>query len=250
MSLTKKMIYALIATILVGGIIWAILSTSEYKTVDVTHYKSGKIKSKTLLHKENKNEITRFYYPKGELEKIRRLDKDGNGIDSGYYRSGELLFTCDYQGWEPFGIYTSYFKTGEIETQGLINTYGEEGEWKSFYKNGNLKEHWEFNEGKLVTVIGVFTESGDSLSFGDFKNGNGHVVSYHENGQIKDLTVYKNGLPHNVKNIFSSTGKELAIGSFKNGEGELNNYRDSVLDYTAYFENGRSIDYTYPEENQ
>ena len=250
MTTRKKIIYSTLGVILVCGIILAFLSTSEYKTEEVTHYKNGNIKSKLLIHKKTNHQLSYSYYPDGKLEKRGRFNAFGDGVDTGFYRSGEILFTCDYQGSEPFGIYTSYYKSGEKEVQGLINYNEEEGEWKAFYENGNIKEHWRYFDGKLSEIFACYDQNGDSLNYGDFENGNGHVVSYHNNGESKDLVVYKDGYPHNVKNIFSSTGKELPIGSFKDGSGELNYYQDSVLDYISIFENGISIDYMHPEEKE
>ena len=211
-------------------------------------YKNGSIKEKQLIHKQTKEKKIEHYYPSGEISSITSLDEEGYGIDSGYYKTGELQHTVDFENNEPYGMYTYYYKSGEIHTQGLINYGLEEGDWKSFYKNGNLKNHYRFFAGKLLEVSKTLNLEGDSLFKGNLLNGNGQVVSYHNNGQIETLKEYKNGLLHNVENMFSSTGKVLDIGTFKNGNGNLKAYQDSTLDFIQIYEEGYPIDLKYPEE--
>lgn len=124
---------------------------------------------------------------------------------------------------------------GQIMEQYSLNSNQEkDGNYKSFYENGNIYEEANFTNGVLtgerklyyqngnIEIIEVYNQSGQL---------DGEYKAYHENGKLKVEKLYKNNLIEGVLKVYYPSGniKEEVLLSNNTENGP----------FTEYFENGK-----------
>ena len=109
-----------------------------------------------------------------------------------------------------------FYENGRYESISTYNKDVKEGITKSFYINGNLKYLVEYKKGVLWNILDLKDVNGNSLSAGNFKNGNGFVKVFYDNGEIKYMGEYNNGKPNGNWKYITDTGVE-DIKKYNNG---------------------------------
>lgn len=158
------------------------------------------------------------------------FDEDWNVITNAskaaYYRLYDAKDHSD--GLKP---YKDYYISGKLQGEGFyskveknngIVTFVEEGEQKSYYENGKLKEHWFKKNGKI----------------------NGEDISYYESGMIKMRMNYVGGKREGTATrYYDSIGTVNYVLNYKNGrlEGKQVQYDPEEGKYIwkeEFFNNG------------
>lgn len=158
-------------------------------------YYSGAIKSDI-----SPDYILTVYHETGEQKSNVQLDTLGNksGAYKSYYANGRL--------WT-----TGYYLEGEIP----------DGEWKSFYNNGQLGYHYLYENGKQI----------------------GESLLYYKDGTLKEKAFYIDGKRHGPYSYFHKNGLIMKEYNYVNGE------MDGVQ--MRYHANGKkSIKYVYKQGNK
>ncbi len=129
-------------------------------------------------------------------------------------------------------IHRNYYETGELNQEWLQTTYDLHGYQKTFYKNGQLKEHQEYRNNNWIGIDTRFFENGKNLK---------------ETTRISDSLFFCEEWFENSKNKseYYLTNKKQVIGNrtdwFENGNIKLKiTYSDSTNKngiHTAYYEN-------------
>jgi antitoxin component YwqK of YwqJK toxin-antitoxin module len=100
------------------------------------------------------------------------------------------------------GDFHSYYKTG---VKWIDRSYidGKKEGFEIFYhKNGNTWTKREYSNGRLLNILSLLDENGDSIDFGSLKDGEGKLFVYDESGNKTGEKYYKNGyLQHKESNI-------------------------------------------------
>lgn len=100
----------------------------------------------------------------------------GQDTDTVYYDNGQVKFIGSYNAQnEPHGEWTTYYRNGQIERQGVYSKGHPTGTWKEYYDNGQLKAQLAF------------------LLRGNETVKNGNYVMYHENGKVAVKGRYISG---------------------------------------------------------
>ena len=153
--------------------------------------------------------------------------------------------------------YLSY----EFYADGYPDEYTQNGIYKAFYDNGNLKEEGIYKTGKVFSTWNKYHKDGEIISTIDYDDrGNGDFISYYLEGQVLTKGAYTNYLKSGkwvsyFKNknkqsiIFYLNGQinpnKLCFYWYENGykkmETFLTTFNDKIIfdgKYIEYFDNG------------
>ncbi|KXX70886.1 hypothetical protein AVL50_10970 [Flammeovirga sp. SJP92] len=137
------------------------------------------------------------------------------------------------------GVLIDYSEDGKVTSINSTQSHQVEGYYTKFYKNGQLKEHGIMKNTFPWTIFCVYDSLGNSIDFGNIRNGNGTLKLYHNTGELYKIEEYKNGLYWNTKKVYAIRKKKLNKGSIKNGNGEvINYYMDGSIKSKTSFEKG------------
>lgn len=111
---------------------------------------------------------------------------------------------------------TLYYDTGEKRAEGKIKDDQEFGEWKYYYKSGNLLSTTPHVNGYANGIVKNWYESGQLNSEAEYKNGirNGKFTSWHENGQMSKQGSYNEG-QSGVWKTWDEQGNLIEISNWK-----------------------------------
>ncbi len=92
------------------------------------------------------------------------------------------------------GEYKSFYRNMNLKEQGNFNNGLKDGVWKSWYDDGKIHELTNYKKGKEQGVHDSYDEQGNITCKTNFKNGikNGKMISY-QKGKIDTIIKYKNG---------------------------------------------------------
>lgn len=97
------------------------------------------------------------------------------------------------------GIWTTYYRNGNIESKGSYSNGEKKGEWNEYHENGKLKEEGSYLNDKKVSTWNTYYDDGSTLyetgSYGSYNAGgkNGAWKTYHKNGALKIGCYYNRG---------------------------------------------------------
>lgn len=200
------------------------------------YYSNGKIKTHgNYIDGKPIGDFKEYYYT-GQIEKISKYNEKGelHGVSKSYDREGHRYLEEEFIT-DAIVRVTSYDKEGNpIETFGdnkgtfdfitytadrrKINSGSflngkRSGEWKTFYKNGNISNHYHFKEGQMNGELKSYHVNGQLSSVSNYINDQieGYVINYHKNGHKQSEGYY-------LKNI------QDGHWYYYNNDGSLENY--------------------------
>jgi antitoxin component YwqK of YwqJK toxin-antitoxin module len=147
-----------------------------------------------------------------------------------YYPNGKVKEHLDPK----TNVKTTYYDNGNIKTRyKWIKPTGFEGEFVSYYSNGNFEQKGNYKKGKKDGLHVNYYESGNKLRTVNYLNDleHGEYIEYYENGNIKIKKNYLNG---------KILGQELEY--FENGNlSHIQNYKNGFWngEEIRYYENGK-----------
>ena len=109
-----------------------------------------------------------------------------------WYKSNELHQSKgDYSGEVLHGNYTKYYITNELAEKGEFNYGVKTKQWKSWFKNGQLKAVENYSNGNLSGAFTLYSDDGAILTSGKYSNNKktGQWIDY----VTKDTLNYKKG---------------------------------------------------------
>lgn len=131
------------------------------------------------------------------------------------------------------GEYKSFYRNRNLREQGNFSHGLKEGVWKTWFVNGKIHEIMNYKNGLEQGAQEIFDEAGNIISRTNYRNGlmNGKMVSYH-NGELDTTIVFRNGKPQpaklpkpnrkmeNGKNKITTEKDSTKSGEQKNSKGE------------------------------
>jgi hypothetical protein len=129
------------------------------------------------------------------------------------------------------GEYKSFFRDMNLREQGNFKYGLKEGEWKTWYNDGKIHEIAIYNNGKEHGTQELYDTEGNIVSKTNFKNGikHGKMMLYQKN-KIDTIIIYKNGEPQPPakSKIKSIPGKEKQNDSVKTKVKRVNEVKDTT----------------------
>ena len=239
-----------------------VANETTVKTGDyITFYYNGKVYSRGRLRDKKEVDTTYFYDNEGGIIKyiVHAADTSWNYATNGRYKS--------------------YFRTGEIKEDGVVENHKLGNHWIWYYKNGAVSEKkllventgWKMNyyeSGGIKDSAHYTNGIQDGLTFTWFENGqlqqvcnwemyilNGRALHYYANGNRETTCNWINGQPTGPDSGWYDDGKVKFIMPYKDGkkQGEsifyyenghlkqVSNIKDDVLNglMLNYYENGQ-----------
>jgi hypothetical protein len=94
------------------------------------------------------------------------------------------------------GEYKSFFRDMNLKEQGNFKYGLKEGEWKTWYSDGKMREIAIYNNGKEQGIQELYDAEGNIVSKTNYKNGvrHGKMIVYEKN-KIDTVIIYRNGEP-------------------------------------------------------
>ena len=123
----------------------------------------------------------------------------------------------------------TYYPEGSLKELGEQINDKKEGQWITFYPNGDTMHVEDYQAGKLHGYKVTFVNRKKS-SVAQFKNGLNHGlrIQYHPNGRVMSETEMKNGERSGLEKFYYETGELQQLSSVVNG----------TLTFTDYYRNG------------
>ncbi len=220
----------------------------QNKTGDfIEYYENGKIKRQGSFNNNLYNGSWVYYYENGNIKAEGKFI-NGNGQDvsetSGipkngregvwifYYESGEKEKESIYKSGKINGEFKSFFKNGNIKTIDTRVNDIANGVYRKYFENGKLQEEGNLIDNKFDGIIKQYSESGNLLYEFNYFRGlkNGIERHFFSSGKIQIEKNFKNNLEDGECKEFYISGK------LKLSETKRNN--KSHGPFKSYFENG------------
>ena len=85
------------------------------------------------------------------------------------------------------GIFKTFYENGNIKSEQNYLNWKFNGKWKIFYENGNIKSENNYQDGKLNGESKEFFQDGNIMSLKNYLNNrtDGTQIEWYNNGQIK-----------------------------------------------------------------
>lgn len=242
------------------------------------YFPDGSIRTEGNYSDGEKKGVFKEYNKKGRLVEINKMINDTTSMNpedivlielyKEYYPSGKVRLKGGYANGMKKGIFREYSETGEVingylyeedtmVAEGLVRPDGNyEGEWKHYYKTGELKAVGTYEDGVLTGKWTYYFKNGKTEQVGKYKENLhfGEWKWYFSNGQIRRLEYFnRKEKLEGLVTEWDSTGKEITNGEYYNGlrEGswfyhvgdykEVGQYTIGLEDglWTHYYLNGR-----------
>ena len=195
-----------------------------------TQYSNGQLKEKSEF-KNGQLYRQKFYYENGCIAE-EGLKKGGNMIWSKtYYESGNVRRIADYR----TKTVKVYYENNNLYSEGAfyVDPDALEGEWISYYENGNISAKRHFKRGDPDGQTISYYENGNIKKIAIYKDGwlEGECIHYYESGQIMEEAYYKGGALRGRRKTYYENGN-MNEEAFHDDQGVYHG------EYKQYYQNG------------
>lgn len=163
-----------------------------------------------------------------------------------WIKDGRLtaLGNTNKQGTLNTGKWVFFYDNGMIEKEGAFDNSGKEtGDWKFYFKTGELSEIHALKDGERDGVLKTFYRNGKPQSESNYSNGQitASVKIYHATGQVRNQYIVKDGMRNGPFTVFNQDGGKTEEGTYKAGKydgGYKSYYADGGTYVTCNYVNG------------
>lgn len=186
----------------------------------VINYKKGLKNGKRITYTEDEIKVDNFkddikhgwskrFYPDSTLKrKVKYVDGKKDGFEKKYDKKGNIITLKEYD-------------RGFLLNREFINRRDKkgrkQGEWKTFYENGNIKTSGSYVNGKKDGIFKKYDKDGGLLNIEKYKLGrkikdDKEVAEYeikrnfYDNGQVKTKATYLNDKMDGVRREYDKEG--------------------------------------------
>ncbi len=184
-------------------------------------------------------------------------------IKTTYYSNGQVQTTGPYKGDVPFGIHRTYDENGKIEkadiydsgrviASGAVNEGDkEEGDWKEFYENGEIKAEGKYVDGVKVGDWKYLFRDGKKFETGKYDakgKQSGKWLWYYDDGKLRRESNFIKGQEDGDFIEYNDSGSVITQGQYVDGlrEGkwiyQLGNFK-SIGKYNGDLEDSTWTEY-------
>jgi len=224
-----------------------------------TFYPTGILKTEVTYFEDKMNGYLKEYSPKGSLlnttkyingvieinaPELAKLD-----VRTEYYPGGIVKFTGTYKDGVAEGIHRVFSPEGNVIAakvyidgvltgEGILDTAGrQQGPWKEYHPNGELKSKGEYVNGKRIGDWVFYHPNGKTEQLGKYdKRGRaqGPWKWFYESGNLLREENYRNDLQDGTMTEYSDDGKIITKGDYVDGQKE----GPWILELAEYREEG------------
>ena len=125
-----------------------------------------------------------------------------------------------YKDGEMNGEYKEFYKNGNLYIKANYKDDKREGKYEKFYENGNLYIKANYKNGEMNGKYEEFYENGNLCEKINYKDGKkeGEYEEFYENGNLWEKANYKNGKKEGKCEVFYENGDLYRKVNYKNGE--------------------------------
>ena len=146
------------------------------------------------------------------------IRNETEGLLETYYENGQLRSKEYYKNGESHGPYELFLENGQLAFKINYINGAAHGPWEEFYENGQLKKKSNYKNGK-ERLSEYFYENGQLLSIENYKNKhNWSTESFYENGQLMLKGNYKNNESDGLWEVFDEEGNLTKSETWENGK--------------------------------
>ena len=159
-------------------------------------YYDGKLKESTTFLDDQREGISKQYFPSGKIKYEIPYSKDSiDGEAKIYYEGGELSSIVPYSNGARQGKGYSYHANGKIMIDCNYSNDSLEGAYKYYYPNGELNYIENYKRGKIEGELLVYYNNGKLLRSGQFANQKrtGIWKDFYSNGKLDSEYNYLEG---------------------------------------------------------
>ncbi len=183
------------------------------------YYDDGLLKGEGRYDHDMKTGSWKYYHRNGQLEQTGGYDALGRleGTWQWYYDSGQLHRRESFREGEADGDITEYDADGNIILQGSYYRGKEDGKW--LYELGDHREEGEYIDGMRDGEWKSWYLNGQLKFEGKFieDNPHGEHTWYWDNGKVKDKGTYVMGRKHGDWISYNEDGTPFLVITYENG---------------------------------
>lgn len=251
-----------------GGFIKKVTKINQYNTEGrkeglwQTFYSNGEVKWEGTYVDGKKDGYFKTYTQTGSLITIEKYINDILQTDAPelaklevkatYFSNGRIKTEGPYKNDLPYGVHRVFDENGKVEkadiydsgkvmAEGVLDSAGvQQGEWKEFHENGQVKSIGKYVNGIKVGEWKYYFANGKMFENGKYdKKGKeeGKWMWYFANGKLRRESNFYNGLEDGYFIEYDDSGAVITKGQYTEGLKEgiwvytLNNYK-SIGKYT------------------
>ncbi len=157
--------------------------------------------------------------PARQAAQQRGTEAPADGVWYVYDRQGKLLREEHYQSYRLQGDVKTFYPNGTLKEWSIYIDGVRQGPTKTYYQSGTLQSQSNYVNNNLSGFNNSYYETGELKSVGKYENGNldGEFKDYHLNGQVKRLAYYNAGVLNGTALIYNETGQAIAEEQYRNG---------------------------------
>lgn len=148
-----------------------------------------------------------------------------SGIWEMFYDDGTLQSSYTYKENRTNGAFRTYHKNGKKAIEGFFKNGIPIGNMSTYFRDGQLHSKVIYEEGRLMNVQAFYDVSGNTISHGTLKDGNGTFKLYNTaTAQLEEIITLEEGEEKNVE-ITYEQGDDVLITEkkYKNNQGQVIN---------------------------
>jgi len=159
-----------------------------------------------------------------------------------YFETGEVQSAGNYTNDIKTGNWTFFYPSGVVEQKGNYKTGKPEGQWTWYYDNGKVEREEVFVRGLPEGMFIEYSPTGDTLTKGEYIEGEKEGVWYYNVGDHTEIGEYKRSLREGVWKSYFPDGTLKSEGKYTQDQpvGEhLFYYENGKLQKEAYYSKGK-----------
>jgi antitoxin component YwqK of YwqJK toxin-antitoxin module len=213
-----------VITIYKGGFVKKVTKINQYNSANhkeglwQTFYDNGNVKYEGTYQDGKRDGYFRWYNQVGSMDSIKKYINDVLQVDApelakldiktSYYPNGVVKTTGPIKNGQPFGVHNDYneqgqivgakiYDSGKVMAEGLLDTMGiQQGEWKEYHENGQLKSVGKYLNGAKVGEWKYYFPDSKMFETGKYDNQGrqqGKWMWYYDNGKLRRESNFFNG---------------------------------------------------------
>jgi antitoxin component YwqK of YwqJK toxin-antitoxin module len=185
----------------------------------LSYYQNEQLQAEGSFDEGNKIGEWTYYFQNGNKSKVQNFDENGkeNGVEEEYTMDGWKLSEHSFNKGivdsyvfynEKGGVisegerkggeldYKSYFKNGNLNSEGIYNRNGRHGEWKYYDFNGTLKSSKKYIDNVLKGSFKKYFVNGNieiTYDYNEEGNSEGYYQNYYRKGDLYRQGYLKDG---------------------------------------------------------
>lgn len=157
--------------------------------------------------------------PARQYEMQRGTESPADGIWHVYDRNGNLVREEHYKNYRLDGEIKSFYPSGALKEKMYYEDGYKEGPVTTYFENGAIQMEATYKRNNFDGSSRRYYPSGEVESEVTYETGKliGEKRIYHKSGALKQVLVYKDGVLHGIALTYSEDGQVIREEDYRNG---------------------------------